>query len=69
MIARVLSAVGLARRKTRLDWRRVSSAEMCAGRYTIIDDPNDPEVQVLVDGKPLATGFGSQERSEGLVRA
>lgn len=69
MIARVLSAIGLAPRKSGLDWRPVSSAEMRAGRYTIIDDPHDPEVRVLVDGKPLATGFGSRERSAGMVRA
>lgn len=69
MIARVLSAVGLAPRKSGLDWRSVNHVEMRAGRYTIIDEPNDPEVHVLVDGKPLATGFGSRERSAGMVRA
>lgn len=56
MIRKILAKLrGPARE---LDWRRVSSAEQRAGKFTIVDDPSDPDVQVLVDGQAVFPGFG-----------
>ncbi len=71
MIARMLSfflPAAAPQDTGSLAWTCHSSAEMHAGRYAIIDDPNDPEVQVLVDGMAIVPGFGGLERSQGLVR-
>lgn len=42
-----------------LRWTIISSAEQRSGRYAIINDPHDPEVRVMIDGKHLAHGFDS----------
>lgn len=57
------------RRAVPMAWTRHSSAEMRSGRYAIIDDPHDPEVQVLVDGSAVVPGFGDLERGTAVVRS
>lgn len=54
-IARLLSAVlGRLRRKRTLTWTRTSSAELKAGPYRIIDEPNVPEVWVMMDRRVVS---------------
>ena len=48
-----------------LRWTIISSAEQRAGRYTIVSDPHDPDVQVLVDGQAMFPGFGSIKEAKG----
>ena len=48
-----------------LRWTIISSAEQRSGRYAIINDPHDPEVQVLVDGQAMLPGFGSIKEAKG----
>lgn len=54
MITRILAALGRLRGKRTLTWTRTSSAELQAGPYSIIDEPNVPEVWVVMDRRVVS---------------
>ncbi|QIR85037.1 hypothetical protein [Paracoccus sp. AK26] len=55
LIASILAAtLGRLRRKRTLTWTRTSSAELQAGPYSIIDEPNVPEVWVVMDRRVVS---------------
>ena len=55
LIARILAAtIGRLRRKRTLTWTRASSAELQAGPYSIIDEPNVPEVWVVMNRRVVS---------------
>lgn len=55
LIGRILAAtLGHLRRKRTLTWTRTSSAELQAGPYSIIDEPNVPEVWVVMDRRVVS---------------